>query len=119
MNIIRRWKTIRILRRPTRASAEFWQRREIWTARFMQYRQALEIDPNSVEALANLANAFVSKGQLDEAITCYRSALQLDPNSAVLHFDLSVALTRQGNASEAEAERAEAQRLKGERTAGQ
>lgn len=77
-----------------------------------QYRQALEIDPNSVEALANLANAFVSKGQLDNAITCYRTALQLDPNSPVLHFDLSVALTRQGNTQEAEAERAEAQRLK-------
>jgi tetratricopeptide (TPR) repeat protein len=77
-----------------------------------QYQQALEIDPNSVEALANLANAFVSKGNLKDAITCYRSALQLDPNSPVLHFDLSVALTRQGNAQEAEAERAEAQRLK-------
>jgi tetratricopeptide (TPR) repeat protein len=79
------------------------------------YRAALDIDPNSVEALANLGNALVSKGQLDDAITCYRSALQLDPNSPVLHFDLSVALTRQGNASQAEVERAEAQRLKARR----
>jgi Flp pilus assembly protein TadD len=46
-------------------------------------------------------------------------ALQLDPNSPVLHFDLSVALTRQGNTKEAEMERAEAQRLKAGRPAGQ
>lgn len=75
------------------------------------YRAALESDPNSVEALANLGNALVSKGQLEPAITCYREALQLDPNSAVIHFNLSVALAKQGNISEADQERAEAQRL--------
>ena len=75
--------------------------------------------PPEPKDVANLANALVSRGRLDEAITCYRSALQLDPNSPVLHFDLSVALSRQGNAQDAEAERAEAQRLKGGRPQGQ
>jgi protein O-mannosyl-transferase len=80
-----------------------------------QYREALKIDANSVEALANLGNALVSQGQLDQAITCYRAALQLDPNSSVIHFNLSVALSRQGNASEAQAERDEANRLRAAR----
>ena len=86
-------------------------------AAIAQYRAALAIDPDLVEALANLGNMFVSKGRLDEAITCYRSALQLDPNSPVIHRNLSVALTRQGNAAEAEAERNEARRLEGHRVA--
>ena len=83
----------------------------------MHYREALNDDPHSVEAMANLANALVSKGQFDDAITYYHSALQLDPNSPVLHFDLSVALTREGNVTEAQSERAEAQRLNALRAA--
>jgi len=68
------------------------------------YRQALDINPNSVEALANLGNALVHKNQLEEAVTCYRAALQLDPRNPVIHYDLSVALNRQGKAAEAQAE---------------
>jgi protein O-mannosyl-transferase len=75
------------------------------------YREALQIDPNSVDALANLGNAFLSKSQLDEAVNCYRGALELDPNSAALHFNLSVALTRQGKTEQAQSERTEARRL--------
>jgi protein O-mannosyl-transferase len=77
------------------------------------YRIALKIAPNSVEALAGLGNASLSAGKLDDAIGCYRSALQLEPRNAILHFNLSVALGRQGNTAEADAERAEASRLEG------
>jgi protein O-mannosyl-transferase len=80
-----------------------------------QYREALKLDPNSVEAMANLGNALVSVGKLDDAIKCYRTALQLDPNSPALHYNLAVALGRQGNTSEAEAERGEARRLQAAR----
>jgi tetratricopeptide (TPR) repeat protein len=84
-----------------------------------QYRKALVLAPNSVEALAGLGNALISQGKLDDAIGCYRSAIQLDPNSAILHFNLSVALGRQGNTVEADAERAEARGLEGRGQSGQ
>jgi len=75
------------------------------------YREALEIDRNSVEALADLGSAFLSRGRLDEAVSCYRAAVELDANSAALHFNLALALTRQGKTEQAEAERTEARRL--------
>jgi tetratricopeptide (TPR) repeat protein len=77
------------------------------------YRKALEINPSSVDALVNLGNALVNKNQLEEAVTCYRTALQLDPRNPVIHYDLAVALNRQGHATEAQAEWEEAKRFKG------
>jgi tetratricopeptide (TPR) repeat protein len=73
-----------------------------------QYRKALAINPNSVDALANLGNALVNKNELEEAVTCYRTALQLAPRNAVVHYDLAVALNRQGKEVEARAEWEEA-----------
>ncbi len=74
------------------------------------YRKALDINANSIDALANLGNALVNRNQLDEAVTCYRTALQHDPRNPVIHFDLSVALKRQGNTAEAQREWEEAKR---------
>jgi len=70
----------------------------------------LQINPNLVEALANLGNALVHQNQLEEAVTCYRRALQIDPRDAVIHFNLSIALNRQGKSAEAQAEWEEAKR---------
>lgn len=75
------------------------------------YHQALQIDPRSVDALANLGNALVAGKRFDEAITIYRRALQINPGSPVIHYDLGVALYRQGDQTGAQAEIAEAQRL--------
>lgn len=78
----------------------------------VQYREALEVQPNAVEALVNLGNAMVSKNQFDDAIDYYRSALRVEPGSPLIHFDLSVALAKRGDTSEAEQERSEAMRLR-------
>jgi Flp pilus assembly protein TadD len=60
----------------------------------------------------NLGNAMVSKNQFDDAIDYYRSALRVEPGSPLIHFDLSVALAKRGDTSEAEQERSEAMRLR-------
>jgi len=43
------------------------------------YRQALELKPDSVEALVNLGNAQSRNGQMEEAIASFRAALDVDP----------------------------------------
>jgi Flp pilus assembly protein TadD len=78
----------------------------------------LDIDPNSVEALTNLGNALVHQGRFVQAEIYYRAALRFDSNSPVIHFNLAVALTRQGRTTEGQAELDEAKRLEAEKAAG-
>lgn len=41
------------------------------------YREALQLEPNSVEAHQHLAQALSSQGNLEEAAVCYRRAIEL------------------------------------------
>ena len=85
---------IRIMHsRPCRPPAEFLAAKGNIDGAIQQYRQALEIDPNSVEALAKLANALVSKGQLDEVTNHFALSLGAAIGSeqpGAAFFDLSV-----------------------------
>jgi len=67
------------------------------------FRAALEVRPDFLEALVNLAWALEKDGLLGEAETCYRRALELDPASLGAHRNLGVLLVRQKRFQEAEA----------------
>src|SRR6516164_5953875 len=69
-----------------------------------QYRQALAVNPNYVEAYNNLGNALKQQGKLDEAVAQYQRALALRPNLADAHNNLGTALAEQGKLDQAVAE---------------
>jgi Flp pilus assembly protein TadD len=56
-----------------------------------EYRQALELEPNTVDVLSNLGVAYYNLGQLDEAIEQYSKALELAPEDADIHSNLAAA----------------------------
>jgi len=67
------------------------------------YRQALQINPNHVEAHSHLGNvlALAEQGKFDEAIYHYRLALQLKPDYAEVYNDLGNALSALGQYEDA------------------
>ena len=61
----------------------------------------MEIDADQVEAQANLGDALLQKGELDEAVAQYYKALEIKPTYAEVHYNLGNALLREGQADEA------------------
>jgi protein O-GlcNAc transferase len=61
-----------------------------------EFRVALTIDANHVNALNNLGNAFTRLGRLDEAIDAYQRAIALRPDLAEAHLNLAGALKNTG-----------------------
>ncbi|HIE43997.1 MAG TPA: tetratricopeptide repeat protein [Candidatus Omnitrophica bacterium] len=53
------------------------------------WERALEIDPNFVPALNNIATYYSHNGRALESIKLERRTIQLDPNNAVYHYNLS------------------------------
>ncbi len=66
-----------------------------------QYRKALEIEPDHVNAHYNLGLALVERGQVEEAIAHYRKALDINPDYALVHVNLGNALAGRGKLDEA------------------
>ena len=60
------------------------------------YRRVLEIQPDSVRVLTNLAVAYMEQGQLDAAKMQLAKAVKLDPLSAMAHYNLGLLHLRQG-----------------------
>jgi len=63
------------------------------------YRQALQIDPQAVDAYIGLGMLHRVPGKpvsLDEAITAFRQAVEIDPQRADAHLDLGMALIEAG-----------------------
>jgi Flp pilus assembly protein TadD len=77
----------------------------------VNYRHALELDPNYASALSNLANALVAKGKIDEAVEACEKALRIRPNVAETHATLGRALLAKGNKDQAIAQAEQALRL--------
>ncbi|MGD0744055.1 MAG: tetratricopeptide repeat protein [Verrucomicrobiota bacterium] len=65
------------------------------------YQMALQIKPDSVEALDGLGTALFQKGKVGEAISYYQRALEIEPDHVVAHVSLGNALFRKGNVAEA------------------
>jgi tetratricopeptide (TPR) repeat protein len=66
-----------------------------------QYREALQISPDSADVHDNLGNALLQKGSVDEAITHYQSALQIKSNLPGAQNNLGNALLQEGKVDEA------------------
>ncbi|MEM7244132.1 MAG: tetratricopeptide repeat protein [Acidobacteriota bacterium] len=56
------------------------------------YRQAVELDPDMIDARVNLGRLLHERGRPHDAVPIYEAALQLDEDDALLHFNLAVAL---------------------------
>jgi tetratricopeptide (TPR) repeat protein len=67
------------------------------------YRRALEIDPNLVPALINLANIHYARNELAEAQALYERAISLEPGVFESHFNLGNIFHDLGHYAEAQA----------------
>jgi tetratricopeptide (TPR) repeat protein len=65
------------------------------------YRRALEIDPDLVPAIINLANIHYSRNEIAEAQALYERAIALDPEVFEAHFNLGNIFHDLGRFSEA------------------
>jgi superkiller protein 3 len=68
------------------------------------FRRALQIDPKSLVAVRNLANALLAQDKTNEAIAQYKQAEKLAPQDATLKTDLARLYISNGNFTEALAE---------------
>ena len=73
-------------------------------AAVVEYRKALEADPNFTDAMHGLTRAHQDLNQLDEAIAVANRLAELDPNDILAHTSLSILYQRKGMVPEAEAE---------------
>jgi tetratricopeptide (TPR) repeat protein len=76
------------------------------------YRDALRLDPASVEAHNNLGNLLDKMGRKDEAMAQYREALRLRPEAPLAHDNLGTLLIQLGRFEDGMREYTEAARLK-------
>ena len=61
-----------------------------------QCQQALQLKPDSVEALNTLGNAYDSMGQYQQAMEQYEKALKLNPDYIQTYINLGSTLVKTG-----------------------
>jgi protein O-mannosyl-transferase len=66
-----------------------------------QYQDALQIEPDNVDALNNLGIALFDSGHVNDAVARYQKALQIKPDYAPAHYNLGKALLQLGKLDEA------------------
>lgn len=64
-------------------------------------KQSVEINPQSIDALNNLANIYSEMKQFDLAIETYQQALQADPHNMSTLFNLGIAYSESGDTEKA------------------
>jgi tetratricopeptide (TPR) repeat protein len=81
-----------------------WQRTWAYQSEEILWRDTVAKNPDCWLGHYNIGNAFMEKGQIDEAIAQYQKSLEINPNYAYAHNNLGNALFRKGklNASIAE-----------------
>jgi Flp pilus assembly protein TadD len=67
----------------------------------VEWKKAVDLDPEDSKARYHLAYALDKQGQLDEAIAQYRKAIELDGSNASTYSSMAVALARAGNLPDA------------------
>src|SRR5713101_6919826 len=73
------------------------QHRGEWQAAALEYRAALQLEPDSVAAHYNLGVVLEVIGDLDNAIAEYRHAIHLSPDLLCAHGNLGIALQSKGD----------------------
>jgi len=71
-----------------------------YDAAAVEWKKAVELDPEDGKARYHLAYALDKQGQLEPAIAEYRKSIELGGESAAAYSSLSVALARAGNIEE-------------------
>ncbi len=80
-------------------------------AAIAEYKKAIEIDPAFVQAYANLADLYRTRGAEGEADLTLRQGLARNPRTAVLHHSLGLSLVRQKRLPDALSELRDANKL--------
>jgi tetratricopeptide (TPR) repeat protein/S1-C subfamily serine protease len=73
-------------------------------AAFIEYNQALAIDPNFVKAYLNRGIIYYNQGKLDLALAEYNQALEINPNFALGYYNRGLLYQQQGQRDLAEAD---------------
>ena len=60
-----------------------------------EYKKALDLEPENVDALTNLGVAYYNLGRLDDAIDQYSKAIDIAPNDADIHSNLAAAYVQE------------------------
>src|SRR4029453_16899554 len=67
----------------------------------VEFRRALDLNPNSAEAHQWYSGVLIELGRIDEALVHAQRAARLDPLSAIVRFHLGATLTDLGRYAEA------------------
>ncbi len=73
-----------------------------WRDNVSLWSHAVECDPADYAAHANLGNAFVAAGRMDEAVSSYERALKISPYLARANLNLGITLLGMGRLKEAQ-----------------
>ena len=68
------------------------------------YKQALALDPESIDIKYNLGVAFGKKGMLDDSIATYEQVIAINPRHAQAHNNLGITYVKKGMAEKAHSE---------------
>jgi serine/threonine-protein kinase len=78
------------------------QRQEKGDDAIVEYRAAIQLKPNLVDARLGIGEILESQGKLDDAIVEYRSASRIDPNNADAHHSFARAVVKKPGRSAGE-----------------
>ena len=78
-----------------------WQQTSFWHDSRSLWTRSLACTSPNAEAHRGLGEAFLDRGQIDQAIEQCRAAIAIDPANATAHFNLGVALAAAGRLDEA------------------
>ena len=78
-----------------------WTRRSKYAAAIEAFDRALDVEPDSAEALLGRGNAFYALARYDEALAAYDRAVQAAPDRPAPYLARSNALTALGRTEEA------------------
>jgi tetratricopeptide (TPR) repeat protein len=74
-----------------------YQRNLSWASSNELWSDVIEKNPDSYRGYYSLANDYLEKGLLDEAITHYQKAIEIKPNYAKAYNNMGIALKTRGN----------------------
>jgi tetratricopeptide (TPR) repeat protein len=78
-----------------------WQQQQYWRNSESLFARAYAVNPRSISALVNLAEACRLRGQYGQALNYLYTAIHDEPRSAVAYYDLANVMVDQGRGGEA------------------